>query len=270
MPDEAGVVEMFEAINGARLYYETIGEAEGGRPPIVLIHGSLATGRVDWGDVPERLSAALGRRLVIVPDCRGHGRSDNPQGTYRFAEMAADTVGLARKLGHPRAHFVGHSNGGNVALLVLMEHAEAVATCVLQAANAYVSADWQEREPPYFDPDRIRQNDPARAAELQALHEEGNGPDYWRDLMPLTLKELLAGPNYTPAELGAVRRPVLVIQGAEDGVNVVGRHAQYLAENIPGAELWLAEGVGHSVHRERPEEWLERVTEFIRKNDETD
>ena len=260
---------MFETINGAKLYYETFGSHQRGQLPVILIHGSLATGQVDWGDIPARLSTALGERLVIVPDCRGHGRSDNPSGTYQFAEMAADAVGLAQKLGHPRAHFVGHSNGGNVALLVLMEHSEFVASCVLQAANAYVSDDWALREPPYFDPERLLDRAPARVAELQALHDEANGPGYWRLLLALTLDELLAGPNYTPAELEQVRCPVLVIQGAQDGVNVPGRHAQYLAEAIPGARLWLPEEVGHTVHQERPEEWLTRVSDFVRSYEAT-
>jgi pimeloyl-ACP methyl ester carboxylesterase len=178
--------------------------------------------------------------------------------------MAADAVGLARALGHSRAHYIGHSNGGNVALLVLMEHAETVAACVLQAANAYVGPDWAEREPPYFDPDRIIERNPERAAELRTLHDEANGPDYWRRLLPITLKELLAGPNYSPADLGRVRRPVLIIQGADDSVNVPGRHAQFIAENIPGAKLWMPEGVGHTVHQVLPDEWLARVSDFVR------
>jgi pimeloyl-ACP methyl ester carboxylesterase len=49
----------------------------------------------------------------------------------------------------------------------------------------------------------------------------------------------------------------------------VGRHAQYLAENIPGAELWLPEGVRHNVHMERPDEWLERVVGFLKRRGKT-
>jgi pimeloyl-ACP methyl ester carboxylesterase len=55
----------------------------------------------------------------------------------------------------------------------------------------------------------------------------------------------------------------LVIQGAEDPVNAPDEHAQYIANNIPNAELWIPEGTGHNVHVERREEWARRVLEFL-------
>ena len=71
--------------------------------------------------------------------------------------MAADIAALIRQLGFEKAHIVGHSNGGNVALLVtLMEHPDVVQTAILQAANAYVSPDLIEKEPRLFDPERVR------------------------------------------------------------------------------------------------------------------
>lgn len=253
----------FLTVNGARLYYETFGVALPQQTPIVLIHGSTNTGRSDWDVMAMRLARA--GYYVIVPDCRGHGQSANPQLTYSFREMAADTAALVRALGYPQAHLIGHSNGGNVVLVALMDHPDFVATCIPQAANGYVSADLVEKEPPLFDPDRVAREAPAWMEEMQALHGPTHGPDYWRDLLRLTLQELITEPNYSPADLGRVRRPVLVIQGANDRVNATGRHAQYLAENIPAAELWLPEGVAHNVHRERPDEWLARVLDFYQR-----
>jgi pimeloyl-ACP methyl ester carboxylesterase len=255
----------FLTINGARLFYELFGEAQAGRPPILLIHGSTATGRSDWGDMAPRLAAA--GYLVILPDCRGHGQSENPNLSYSFKEMAADGAALVRALGHGRAHFVGHSNGGNVVLLALMEHPDALVTCIPQAANAYISPDLVEKEPPLFEPERVARDAPQWMAEMQALHGPTHGPDYWRDLLRLTVTELITEPNYTPADLAQVRKPVFVIQGADDTVNATGRHAQYIAEHIPGAQLWLPEGVKHNVHKERPDEWLERVVAFLRRHE---
>jgi pimeloyl-ACP methyl ester carboxylesterase len=250
-----------ETVNGARLYYQAYGTGAPGRAPIVLVHGSTSTGQADWGAIAPRLAA--GGYRVIVPDCRGHGQSENPRRSYSFKELAADTVTLAQALGYPAAHLIGHSNGGNVVLVALLEHPGAVQTCIPQAANGYVSADLLEKEPPLFDPERVARDAPAWMQAMQALHGPTHGPDYWRDLLRLTVEEIVCQPNYTPSDLGRVRRPVLVVQGAEDRVNAPGRHAQYLAENIPKAELWLPEGVGHNVHVERSDEWLARVLDFL-------
>jgi len=249
-------------VNGARLYYETFGDPRPGRPPVLLVHGSTATGRSDWAAMAPRI-AAEGFH-VILPDCRGHGRSDNPNLSYSFTEMASDCAALVRAMRHERAHFVGHSNGGNVVLVALMEHPEALASCLPQAANAYVSPDLVEKEPPLFDPDRVARESPAWMQAMQALHGPTHGPGYWRDLLTLTLHAIITEPNYTPADLARVRLPVLVIQGANDGVNAPARHAQFIAEHIPGAQLWLPAGVGHNVHKERPDEWLQRAVAFWR------
>jgi pimeloyl-ACP methyl ester carboxylesterase len=81
--------------------------------------------------------------------------------------------------------------------------------------------------------------------------------------MRITLKEILAGPNYTPQDLAQVKRPVLVIEGAEDAVNAPGHQAEYMASNIPNAELWRPKGIKHNVHMERREEWIGRVLTFL-------
>ena len=58
------------------------------------------------------------------------------------------------------AHIIGHSNGGNVALVTLMEHSDVIQTCILQAANADATSHLVEREPVYFDVDRISARSP--------------------------------------------------------------------------------------------------------------
>jgi len=87
--------------------------------------------------------------------------------------------------------------------------------------------------------------------------------------MRLTLAEILAGPNYMPDDLAQVHRPVLVIQGADDAVNAPGRHGEYIAENIPDAELWVPPRGKHTVHQERREEWIARVLDFLNRRGES-
>lgn len=247
------------SIHGAGLFYEEFGPKKPVGRPVLLIHGSTSTGRNDWSGVIETLAE---RRRVIVPDCRGHGRSDNPRCTYSFRELAADLAELLRELDATPAHIVGHSNGGNVALVMLLEEAAVVASAVLQAANAYVSADLLVREPPLFDAERVAREAPEWRDEMIALHGPTHGPEYWRTLLALTLAEILAEPRYTPTDLARVALPTLVIEGERDPVNAPAGHGAYIAEHIPGAQLWRPEGVGHNVHLEVREAWLARVRKF--------
>lgn len=160
------------------------------------------------------------------------------------------------------AHLIGHSNGGNVALVTLMEHPEVVASAVLQAANAYVSVDLLAREPPLFNPERVAREAPDWRTEMRRLHGPTHGLDYWRTLLKLTLHATITEPNYTAEQLARVQRPTLAIQGEHDAVNNAGQHAQFIARHIPNAQLWLPLGIGHNVHIEIPDEWLQRVTTF--------
>ena len=252
-------------VNGARLFYETFGQEKPGKAPIVLLHGSTGTGRSNWSGVAPRLAQEY---YVIVPDCRGHGKSDNPHHSYSFKEMADDTAALIHRLGYERAHVVGHSNGGNLALVTLVEHPEVIQTAIPQAANAWISPDLPARQPGLFDPERVEREAPEWMNEMIAWHSDIYGPEYWRELLQLTVKELISEPNYTPEDLAKVRRPTLVIQGEKDGVNAPYEHAQFIARYIPDAELWIPEGIAHSVHLEIPDLWVEKVLDFFKRRGE--
>ncbi len=249
-------------INGANIYYNAYGDDKPGRAPIVLVHGSTIDSHTDW----DRVIPALAEHYrVFAPDCRGHGRSNNPRLTYSFRELADDAASFVHAMGYERAHILGHSNGGNVALVTLMEHPDVVQTCIVQAANAYVTPYLVEREPVYFDPGRIERDEPDWMNEMIALHEGTNGKDYWRTLVKITMIETMSEPNYSPEELGRVTRPVLSIMGADDRSNAADGHAQFIANHIPNAELWVPEKTGDNVHHERPEEWLAKVLDFLER-----
>jgi len=249
-------------INGANIYYQAYGEEHSDHAPIVLIHGSTIDSHTDWDSIAPELAL---RYKVFSPDCRGHGRSNNPTMSYSFKELADDVAGFVRAMGYEKAHIIGHSNGGNVALVTLMEYPEVVQTCIPQAANAYVTRYLIEREPKVFDPDRVAREAPQWRDEMIKLHSEVNGKDYWRELLWLTMKEIISEPNYSPAELARVEKPTIVIMGAEDTVNAPDEHAQYIANNIPNAELWIPEKTGHNVHMERREAWLAKVLDFLER-----
>jgi len=251
----------YVTINNANIYYETYGDAKPNQTPVVLIHGSTIDSHTDWDSVAPVLARQY---KVFAPDCRGHGKSNNPNMSYSFKELAGDVATFVRAMGYEKAHIIGHSNGGNVALVVGVEHPEVTQTCIPQAANASVTRYLIEREPRVFDPERVTQEAPEWRDEMIALHSEVNGGEYWKDLLWLTMKEIISEPNYSPADLASVHVPMLVIMGAEDTVNAPDEHAQYIAKHVPNGELWIPEKTGHNVHKEREQEWVERVLEFLK------
>ncbi|HEX9115943.1 MAG TPA: alpha/beta fold hydrolase, partial [Anaerolineae bacterium] len=179
--------------------------------------------------------------------------------------MAADIAELILRLGYERAHIVGHSNGGNVALVTLLEYPEVVQSCTLQAANAFVTPELREREVPIWNPERIETESPGWMDEMIRLHGPMHGHEYWRELVCLTLAETISQPTYTEEDLALARRPALVIEGQNDAVNAPALHGRFLAEHINGAEWWFPEGAGHSVHKDLPWPWMDRLLDFLRR-----
>lgn len=105
----------------------TLNVAVGGSgSPVVLLHGFPQT-HLMWRHVAAELAA---HHTVICPDLRGYGASDKPaeaEGvTYAKRTMGADTVALARALGHDRFALVGHDRGALVAIRAALDHPEAI------------------------------------------------------------------------------------------------------------------------------------------------
>lgn len=241
-------------VSDMKMFYNEYGSAKA--PPLLLIHGSGGTGASEWKSVADGLAENF---RVIAPDCRGHGKTLDPRHAYSFELLAADMAALLRALKIAPAFVVGHSNGGNVALVLTVEHPEMVKKAVIMAGNAYVSKDLLR----YADgrwSDRISSK---WGAELATLHDRLRYRGYWRELMDRTGWEIARAPNYTARDLKKVKTPVLVIQGKNDSVNAPSHHAEFMADHIPHAQVWLVPKAGHSVQDERPEEWVKRVTKFF-------
>ncbi|MFY0570368.1 alpha/beta fold hydrolase [Archangium lansingense] len=94
-------------LDGSSLHFEESGTGT----PVLLLHGLGSSGQ-DWELVAPRLAAAGYR--VIIPDVRGHGRSDKPAGSYGVPLFARDIRDLCERLGLTQVHVVGLSMGGMI------------------------------------------------------------------------------------------------------------------------------------------------------------
>jgi pimeloyl-ACP methyl ester carboxylesterase len=111
-------------MGGRDLEYEVRGAGE----PVVLVHGS---------HIADAFAPLLGepvltaRYQLIRYHRRGFAGSTHPDGPLSIMQQAADCHALMRHLGVPRAHIVGHSYGGAIALQLALDAPEAVHSLAL-------------------------------------------------------------------------------------------------------------------------------------------
>ena len=215
--------------------------------PVVLVHGSLATGSDEWQ--AQRPLADAGFRLV-VPDRRGYGRSPAAIGED-FLRDADDIAGLMGD----GAHLVGHSYGGLGVLFAAARRPEATLSLTLlepgafalgqhdPAARALVSdvrRIWDQDLPDELwvirfleavgsEPDSLSAELIASAVTLAPVLRHGRPP--WEAELPL-------------AQLATSAFPKLVVSGGHSaGFDAI---CDDLAEQIGGSRMVVA-GAGHEV-----------------------
>ncbi len=124
------------AINGVRLHYWIGGDPHG--QPVMLWHGFLSTSYA-WREVAPALAQA--GLAVLVPDMRGYGDSDKPDGTegYDARALAEEGRALAKELGfgagRPLIH-AAHDMGAPPALIWCADHPEEAAGLLYMEAPA--------------------------------------------------------------------------------------------------------------------------------------
>jgi pimeloyl-ACP methyl ester carboxylesterase len=75
---------------------------------------------------------------VIALDCRGHGKSGKPTDENQYGmEMVNDIVRLMDHLGIEKAHIVGYSMGGSIALKMLTVRPERFLTAVIGGSTGF-------------------------------------------------------------------------------------------------------------------------------------
>ena len=99
---------------GCTLHFEEYGQGT----PLILMHG-LGSSTLDW---EMQITDLAARYRVIVPDVRGHGRSDKPHERYSIAGFSADLVALIEHLNLAPAHLVGLSMGGMIGFQLAVDH----------------------------------------------------------------------------------------------------------------------------------------------------
>ncbi|MDQ1043324.1 alpha/beta fold hydrolase [Streptomyces sp. V4I2] len=255
-----------------RLFCTGLGAADA--TALLLVHGWGGDGR-EWSPHAEALAD---RFRVVVPDLRGHGRSEVPAESNTPAEMASDLAALIDELGTGPVVAVGHSMGGQVVNLLAVHHPHTVRSVI--ALDPAHGAHGEETE-------RI----PARLADYRARGSRAAAdfvaaafaPDAPAGLRTAHVRTMLGTPDHVVAQAyagmytdpGAVgvrphserylshrTRPALTVwTSAEAAAWERG------TLHVPGSRVDHWPGTGHYLHEEHPrrtvrlvEDWADSVT----------
>jgi 3-oxoadipate enol-lactonase len=251
-----------------QLYYETIGEGY----PVVLLHPFPAHHGF-WGHVAPKLGT---RYQLVLPDLRGHGRSEAGSGAATMARQADDLLCVLEALKIPKAVFVGVSIGGYILFEFWRRHRERVAALVL--SNTRAEADTEQGRANRLksvEDARVRGTAPFLDAQMEKLIGEStrrNRPDIVakaRAMMQMmtvagfgAVQQGMAERSDSVPILHGINVPTLVIAGEEDTLTPLP-NAKFMQEHIPSARLAVIPRSGHYAAMENPEEFARALRQFL-------
>lgn len=238
-------------VDGFHIRYMKAGDG----PALVCLHGG-------GGLHLTRAHALLAEKFqVIAFEMPGFGAEENTR-HESIQQLAATLARAAEALGLQTFNLLGTSFGGKTALWLTVLRPELITALVLEGPAAIRP----ENAPPvggtpeevarrlYAHPERVApmpRVDPSVAARRQ------------------TLLGRLRGPARDPAleaRLGALTLPVLVLFGTRDGV-IPPEMGRFYKALIADAHLIFVYDAGHEIGAERPEAFVEAVSDFLERTD---
>jgi pimeloyl-ACP methyl ester carboxylesterase len=237
--------------DGLTLGYSVVGEGQ----PILFVHVATATGEFEWGRVATTLASDY---QCVLPDLRGHGRSEFRESVDMGQAICADLGHLIEHLGLDHPHVVGFSYGSEISLMLELSAPGTARSLVLVSPGTGRPADY--RAP------RLEHLYRTWPFALRRLHESHHGPEHWRELVTALHVDSVGRPELSAEVLGGVRCPVLLVAGAHDEST---RRAQgrRFAEVSPVARYVELEGAAHAVHHKCRDTFTQVITAFLTEVD---
>lgn len=272
-------------VNDVELEYEAKGAGE----PVVFLHGGLLA---DENTPMIQQPALTDHYKVINYHRRGFAGSSHPQGKATIEDQAADCKALLDQLGVEKAHVVGHSLGGVIALqlaldapekvhtLALMEPAIMAAIAKAEAAQRPDAESSQKQfmagmahvQQIYETGDRraaLRAFLETRAGEafrdvLNFLTQTGEFEQAIRDADTFLLVEMPAAYrwNFTRQDAARIKQPVVSILGAHSPGRAQKVH-QILQEWVPQTETLILPNAEHALPLMDPPGIAQALTDYF-------
>ncbi len=266
----------FASIDGMRLHWAELGDATD-TVPVVLLHGILDS-HLTWKPVARALATD---RRVLMPDLLGCGLSERPDASYELGWHAQVIARWLETLGLENVDVVGHSFGGGVAQMLLLECPTRIRRMVLVASGGLGRSVgfWLRLATfprvvelfgqPFMAFGTRRALGGASAmstediAELSALNAQpGSARAFAR-----TVRDVIDWRGQRRVFFQRVHEvtrlpPVAVLWGDRDAIIPIA-HAEAFTASVEGVVFKHFDGCGHYLHQEQPEAFVTAVREFL-------
>jgi pimeloyl-ACP methyl ester carboxylesterase len=258
--------------NGIRTNYLEAGRGD----PVVLIHGSGpgVTSYANWRLVIPALAEKF---HVIAPDMVGFGYSERPPDVeYGVQTWADQVVGLMDTLGLDKAHLVGNSFGGAIALRIATQHPQRVGKLVLMGSMGvpFQITEGLERvwgyEPSFenmrsvldvFAYSRELVNDELAEVRYRGSIEPGFQESF-SAMFPAPRQRWVEAMTTAEDQIRALPHRTLIVHGREDRVIPVETSLK-LEMLIDNADLCVFSHCGHWSMIERTNDFNRLVRDFV-------
>lgn len=205
--------------------------------PLILLHGNGENSSYFVHQL-EHFSA---KYRVIAIDTRGHGASPRGDAPFSIAQFSEDLKSFMDLQAIEKAHILGFSDGGNIALTFALKYPEYVLKLILNGANLNPKGVKASVQLPVVLGYHI--------ARLLGGTEKA-------ELLGLMVNE----PNFTPDDLKRLKIPTLVIAGKRDMIK--DSHTRLIARSIEGSKLAIIEG-DHFIANKNADKFNKAVEDFL-------
>ena len=217
---------------------------KGQGPAILLLHGNGENCRY----FEHQMDAFAQHFHVYALDTRGHGQTPRGDAPFTIRQFADDLLAFMDAHGIVKAHLLGFSDGGNIAMVFALKYPERVDCLILNGANLDAAGVKRNVQIPIEIGYWIARLFARRSASAK-LHAE-------------MLGLMVNDPNVRPEELLAIRAKTLVITGTEDMIK--DKHTRLIAAHIPDSRLVFIKG-NHFIANKCPKEFNDAVLEFLKE-----